>query len=131
VNVWAVLPAAIASMVIGFLWYSPLLFAKPGMTAMGYDPEDKARIAAMQKSAGPKYGVSFLASLLAGFCAGDCFSPVDYNLLLWYEGGVRSLDRLHNDGSANRQAVWGSALEPVSYASLLAMGAILGRWAGA
>jgi len=57
--------AAVASMVIGSLCYSPLLFAKPWMIAMAYDPEDKARIAAMQNSARPKYIVSFLASLLS------------------------------------------------------------------
>jgi Protein of unknown function (DUF1761) len=70
VNLWAVLGAAVATMVIGFLWYSPALFAKPWMLAMGYDPEDKARIADMQKTAGPKYGISFLASLLSAFMLG-------------------------------------------------------------
>jgi hypothetical protein len=68
VNLWAVLGAAVATMLIGFLWYSPALFAKPWMLAMGYDPEDKARIAEMQKTAGPKYGISFLASLLSNLC---------------------------------------------------------------
>ncbi|PYX37422.1 MAG: hypothetical protein DMG81_14180, partial [Acidobacteria bacterium] len=60
VNFWAVLGSAVATMVIGFLWYSPLLFAKPWMLAMGYDPADKARIAEMQKKAAPLYGISFL-----------------------------------------------------------------------
>lgn len=46
VNLWSVLGAAVAAMVIGFIWYSPLLFAKPWMLAMGYDPADKARTAA-------------------------------------------------------------------------------------
>ena len=32
---------------------------------MGYDPNDKARIAEMQKSAGPSYGMSFIASILS------------------------------------------------------------------
>jgi Protein of unknown function (DUF1761) len=53
VNLWAVLGSAVATMVIGFLWYSPFLFAKPWMLAMGYDPADKAKIAEMQKSPGP------------------------------------------------------------------------------
>ena len=42
VNLWAVLVAGIATMVVGFLWYSPMLFARPWMVAMGYDPDDKA-----------------------------------------------------------------------------------------
>jgi hypothetical protein len=65
VNLWAVLVCAAATMVVGFLWYSPALFANPWMRLMGYDPNDKARIAEMQKSAGPSYGMSFIASILS------------------------------------------------------------------
>jgi Protein of unknown function (DUF1761) len=67
VNLLAVLVAAIATMVVGFLWYSPLLFAKPWMKEMGYDPNDKAKTEEMKKSAGPAYGGSFLASLVSAF----------------------------------------------------------------
>jgi Protein of unknown function (DUF1761) len=67
INYVAVLVAAIATMVVGFLWYSPLLFAKAWMREMGYDPNDKAKIAEMQKSAGPAYGGSFIASLISAY----------------------------------------------------------------
>jgi hypothetical protein len=70
VNLLAVLVAAIATMVVGFLWYSPLLFAKPWMVLMGYDPNDKAGLEQMRKSAGKSYGISFLASLLSAFVLG-------------------------------------------------------------
>jgi hypothetical protein len=50
VNLWAILVSALATMVVGFVWYSPLLFARPWMVLMGYDPNDKAKIAEMQKS---------------------------------------------------------------------------------
>ena len=66
-NWLAILVAAISTMVVGFLWYSPLLFAKPWMREMGYDPNDKAKVQEMQKSAGPAYGGSFAASLLSAF----------------------------------------------------------------
>src|SRR5258708_2608088 len=66
-NLLAVLVAAIATMVVGFLWYSPLLFAKPWMKEMGYDANDKARMEEMKRSAGPAYGGSFLASLVSAF----------------------------------------------------------------
>jgi hypothetical protein len=66
-NWLAILVAAVATMPIGFLWYSPLLFANPWMREMGYDPNDKARIQEMQKSAGPSYFVAFLASLVSAF----------------------------------------------------------------
>ena len=49
VNLWSVLVAAVSTMVVGFLWYSPLLFARPWMVAMGYDPDDKARMEEMQQ----------------------------------------------------------------------------------
>lgn len=67
INLLAVLVAAIATMVVGFLWYSPLLFAKPWMREMGYDPNDKAKMEEMKKSAGLAYGGSFLASLVSAF----------------------------------------------------------------
>jgi hypothetical protein len=54
-------------MVVGFLWYSPLLFAKPWMREMGYDPNDEAKTEEMKKSAGKAYGGSFVASLISAF----------------------------------------------------------------
>ncbi|HYW37270.1 MAG TPA: DUF1761 domain-containing protein [Terriglobales bacterium] len=57
------LVSAIATMVIGFLWYSPVLFANPWMRLMGIDPNDKAKIAEMQKSAGKIYSLAFVASI--------------------------------------------------------------------
>src|SRR5216684_1479714 len=67
VNLLSVLVAALAAMALGFLWYSPALFAKPWMREMGYDPNDKTKIQEMQKSAGPAYGGSFLASMVSAF----------------------------------------------------------------
>ena len=67
VNLWSVLAAAVATMILGFLWYSPLLFAKPWMLAMGYDPNDKAKMDEMRKGAGKLYGITFVASLLSAF----------------------------------------------------------------
>jgi Protein of unknown function (DUF1761) len=66
-NWLAILVATISTMVVGFLWYSPILFAKPWMREMGYDPNDKSKTQEMQKSAGPAYAGSFLANLLSAF----------------------------------------------------------------
>jgi hypothetical protein len=65
INFWAVLVSAVATMVIGFVWYSPILFATPWMVLMGFDPNDKAKLAEMQKGAGKIYGLSFVASLVS------------------------------------------------------------------
>ena len=64
INGLAVLAAAIVCMVVGFLWYSPVLFARSWMIASGYDPDDKAKLAEMQAGAGTMYGLAFVASLL-------------------------------------------------------------------
>jgi hypothetical protein len=79
INLWSVLVAAIATMVAGFLWYSPLLFARPWMVLMGYDPDDNAKLAEMQKGAGKMYALSFLASLLSALVLAKIISITTVN----------------------------------------------------
>lgn len=67
INLWPVLVAAVTTIVIGFLWYSPILFARPWMIAMGYDPSDQSRLAEMRKGAAKMYFMAFIASLVAAF----------------------------------------------------------------
>ena len=71
-NLLAVLVAAVSTMLVGFLWYSPVLFAKPWMKEMGYDPNDKAQTEAMQKSAGLAYAGSLAASLISACLRCSC-----------------------------------------------------------
>ena len=59
-----VLLGAIASMGVGFLWYSPLLFAKPWMAAMGLTTQ---KMKSMKTNMGQTYGMSFLAALVEAF----------------------------------------------------------------
>jgi hypothetical protein len=66
-NWLAILAAAISTMILGFLWYSPLLFAKAWTREMGYDLNDKAKMDEMRKSAGPAYAGSLVASLISAF----------------------------------------------------------------
>src|SRR5213075_749192 len=66
-NWLAILVAAISTMVVGFLWYSPLLFANAWVREMGYAPNDKARMNEMKKSAGPAYAGSLLAIIVSAF----------------------------------------------------------------
>jgi len=79
VNLMAVLVAAIATMIIGFLWYSPLLFARPWMILMVYDPDDKAKLQGMQKSTGKLYGIAFIASLISAFVLGKIIAVTTVN----------------------------------------------------
>jgi hypothetical protein len=135
VNLWAVLACAVATMVAGFLWYSPILFAKPWMVLMGYDPNDKAKIAEMQKSAGPSYGLSFVASLAAAFVLGKIIaistikSPV-YGMKLGFAVwlGFVTTVQLTNalfSRQPNKLYLINTGYQLVCY---LAMGAILAAW---
>jgi hypothetical protein len=137
VNLWAVLSAAAATMVIGFLWYSPFLFAKPWMIAMGYDPADKDRIAAMQKTAGPKYGIAFLASLLTAFMLGKIIfnlaistalygMKVGFAVWLAFVMTVQLTDMLFGNRPRNLFLI-NTGYQLACY---LVMGAILGKWVG-
>jgi hypothetical protein len=66
-NWLAILVAAVSTMVVGFLWYSPVLFARAWVREMGYDPNDKTQMEEMKKSAGLAYTGSFLASIVSAF----------------------------------------------------------------
>jgi len=66
-NWLAILAAATSTMILGFLWYSPLLFANAWTREMGCDPNDKAKMDEMRKSAGPAYAGSLVASLISAF----------------------------------------------------------------
>jgi hypothetical protein len=71
VNLSSVLVAAVSSMVIGFLWYSPLLFARPWMILMGYDPDDKSKLDEMRKGAGKELCHRVHCRPDFGACAGE------------------------------------------------------------
>lgn len=137
VNAWATLGAAVAAMVIGFLWYSPMLFAKPWMIAMGYDPADKAKIAEMQKSAGLMYGIAFLASLLTAFVLGKIIfhlaiaTPLygmKVGLAVW--AGFVATVQLTDTLFGKRPFKLFLINTGYQLACYLAMGAILGKWVG-
>ena len=64
INYWAVLVAAVANMALGALWYSPLLFAKPWIAAMGASDEEMEE---MKKRAPRAYILSFVAAFIMSF----------------------------------------------------------------
>ncbi len=62
INYWAVLVAALASFIIGGLWYSPKVFGKAWMRENGFKEED------MQQSDMTKiFGGSFILNLIIAF----------------------------------------------------------------
>lgn len=135
VNLVSVLVAAVATMVLGFLWYSPALFANPWMVLMGYDPKDKAKIAEMQKSAGPSYGMSFIASILSAGVLAKIISiaanpsplhGVKIGMAVWlgFVTTVQMTNSLFSRQPARLYMI-NTGYQLVCY---LAMGAILGAW---
>ena len=64
VNYVAILVAGIVSMVIGFVWYGPMLFAKPWMKEMGITAESMKKD---QSKLGKIYSISFILSLLTAY----------------------------------------------------------------
>jgi len=135
VNLWAVLVSALATMVVGFIWYSPMLFAKPWMVLMGYDPDDKAKLAEMQKSAGPSYMMSLVASALSALVLGKIIAvsgtvgAVDglkIGLVVWL--GFVTTVQLTNalfSRQPNKLYMINTGYQAVCY---VAMGAIMGAW---
>lgn len=64
VNYLAVLVAAVATWLIGALWYSPLGLGKAWMQANGYTPE---KLQQMQATAARAYAVSFICYLVMAY----------------------------------------------------------------
>ena len=64
INYLAVGVAALATMLIGAVWYSPLLFSKLWMKAHGYSEDD---VEQMRKSLGRAYMVSLFCYVLMAF----------------------------------------------------------------
>lgn len=135
VNLWAVIVSALATMVVGFLWYSPALFAKPWTILMGYDPNDKAKMDEMRKSAGPSYMMSLIASVLSALVLGKIIAvsgtvgAVDglkIGLVVWlgFVTTVQFTNALFSR-QPNKLYLINTGYQAVCY---VAMGAILGAW---
>ena len=65
INLLAVLVAGIASMVVGALWYSQLLFGKIWMQLMGFNEKKLAE--AKKKGMAKSYIITFISSLLTAY----------------------------------------------------------------
>lgn len=64
VNYLAVFGAGVISMVIGFIWYSPLIVGKAWMKEKGYSADSLKKA---QKDMEKLYGLSFVLSLLTAY----------------------------------------------------------------
>ena len=135
VNLLAVLAAGVAAMIVGFVWYSPLLFAMPWMALMGHDPSDKVKTAELQKGAAKLYALSFVASLIAALVLGKvihistvntAFYGAKIGAALWLGlvATVQLTDALFGKKPVKLYLI-NTGYQLVCY---LTMGAILGMW---
>ena len=136
VNVFAVFVAALATMVLGFVWYSPMLFARPWCVAMGYDPDDKVAMDAMRKKSGPLYALAMVASLIAALGLGhliwghlheqSAFMGFHAGLFIWFAfvTTVQLTDTAFG-GKPMKLFFINTGYQLVCYVT---MGAILGAW---
>lgn len=77
---WVLLIAAIVQMVGGMLWYGPIM-GNAWMKAMGLDPNDKEKMAEMQKSAGPGYAASLVFAIIMGYVLDVLFAALGIHTL--------------------------------------------------
>lgn len=66
VNWVAVLVGGVINMVVGALWYSPLLFAKPWMESLGLS-DKKLEEMKKQTNMGKTYGIMFVGALIMAY----------------------------------------------------------------
>lgn len=133
INLLAVFVSAIASMVIGSIWYGPL-FGKKFKLAMGMDKMTPEQQAEMKKTMGMSYFLQFVASLvmfyvLAMFMGrlGQLTINSGVQVAFWTWLGFVVPVQLGN-------AIWGGKMTLFwisignMLATLLAAGVIIGAW---
>lgn len=73
-NIWAVLAAGLSSMVLGGLWYSPLLFGNAWMRASGMT-EEKSRSANMLRVMGTAFVLAVIGAAVFAMFLGPKPAP--------------------------------------------------------
>lgn len=131
INYVAVLVAAISSMVVGALWYSPLLFGKMWMKMLGKTEEEIKK----EGGASTGYIVAGISSLLASYILAHF---VDYTGATDILGGVTTafwawlgfVVTTHAVITSFENRKWGIYMISVFHhlVSFLVMGAILAVW---
>lgn len=127
-NWLAILVAAFVPIVLGALWYSPVLFARPWMRAVGRTPEEIS-------AASLGYAISVVAAIVTSYVLArivkwaevdDLVNGALVGLLVWLGFNATVLAVTTWFGGRPR-ALW---LIDTGYhlVSLLVMGAILGAW---
>jgi len=127
-NLFAILAAAVATFVIGGLWYSPALFHRPWMRANHFTEADLAG-----SNMGMIFGLAFLFALVMAFNLAMFLDAPD-TTLAWgaTAGGLSSIWVALGIGTValfeRRPAAYTLINGGYWVLSLIVMGAIIGGW---
>src|SRR5947199_1016042 len=133
VNILAVIDAAVATFILGAVWYSPVLFAKQWMQAHGYRPEKLEEM--KRRGVTRAYAVSalcylvmaYVLALLASYTQATSFAQgLWLGFLLWL-GFAATIGLTANMVSGNPIAVW-VVDGGYQLAYLLLMGRVVAVW---
>lgn len=133
INLGAVVAATVVSMVIGSLWYSPLLFVNAWMKELGIHkpemtPEMKQKM--MQSMAGQLIASFIMAYVLAhvlGY-AGARTASLGVQGALWLWLGFQATGAASHVFFERKSWTWFAINAGCSFVTAIAMGAIIGGW---
>ena len=135
INYMAILAAGIASMLVGFAWYSRVLFGPAWAKCRGIDMNDPKQSQELKKGMGTVYAASFGATLLSAFAmcllvvriqSGGVLGGLKLGLVVWLGFTMTVQLSAARFGHKNRTLFFiDTGYQLVCY---LAMGAILGGW---
>lgn len=130
-NYLAILVSALATMALGFVWYSAL-FKKPWMKLMGYSASD---MDGMKKGMGKTYGLSLVATLVMAFVLARFVAFANAQTLMdgaligfWAWLGFVATTMLNNVLFGKEKTSLFYINTGYQLASLAIMGAILAVW---
>jgi hypothetical protein len=127
-NWFAILVAALVPVVIGGVWYSPMLFARPWMRAVGRTPEQLsgASLGYALSAVGAVVMSYALARILRWAEVDDPWNGALVGALAWL-GFVATVLAVNTYFGGRSRVLW--AIDAgYQLLSLVAMGAILGAW---
>jgi len=135
INFWPILASAVVIQIIGFLWYSPILFGKWWMGLVKMAPEKEAM--AKKKSMAKPFTVMFISNLVISYVLGifianllvtTAWEGVQLGFWIWL-GFVATTSISEFLWSVDKKP-WGLYILNNSYnlVSFIAAGALLAVW---
>ena len=135
VNMLAVLVATIAAMIIGSVWYSPLLFVRIWMKEQGLNFDDKAAMEKGKKDMPKAMIGQLIASFITAFILGQMLSytgvmtaSMGAIFAAWVWLGFYATSAASHVFFERKSWTWFAINAGCSLVTLVVMGAIIGAW---